>query len=199
MSVYSKMYHSTFIFSNDSIETHPDINIRKENLAPMISDVSKTTNYLPPEFIEKVITLAEFESVESAYRMKLYDRCLFLALQLLSVHPQNSYLVSMTGKVLIELYEAREKSTFWFYVPKFTHYYEDTELRMMNDFLNNLTNEEIGEIAYHFLNNQSNFNSEKEEHYVLLSRICGLTYREEVQKRVREAYRKKFEKGMFFR
>ncbi len=56
----------------------------------------------------------------------------------------------------------------------------------------------MGEVAFHFLNNQSHFNPEKEEHYYLLWKICSLTIRNQVKKRIKETYKTKFPGGRYY-
>lgn len=194
--VFSKKATSTLFFSNDSINSHPEIVARKAMLAGVITKKEGVQNYLPEEYIKSCAQIAAFESIESAYANKLYDRCLFLALQQFARDPRNTYLVSVITKVLIDLHNAKNDGTFQHVVPGYTSYYGD-ELRQVNNFLYNLTREEMGEIAFNFLNSQSNFNPENEEHYVLLWKVCTLTRREEVANKIRQTYLDRFGRGKF--
>lgn len=194
--VFSKKTTNTLFFSNDSINSHPEIVARKAMLASVITKKEGVLNYLPQEYIKGCAQIAAFESIESAYANKLYDRCLFLALQQFARDPRNTYLVSVITKVLIDLHNAKNDGTFHYVVPGYTSYYSD-ELRQVNNFLYNLTREEMGEIAFNFLNNQSNFNAENEEHYVLLWKVCTMTRREAVATRIRETYFDRFGRGKF--
>lgn len=194
--VFSKKPTNTLFFSNDSIISHPEIVARKAMLGSMITGKEGVQNYLPEEYIKGCSQIAAFESIESAYANKLYDRCLFLALQQFARDPGNTYLVSVITKVLIDLHDAKNDGTFQYIVPGYTSYYGD-ELRQVNNFLYNLTREEMGEIAFNFLNNQSNFNAGNEEHYVLLWKVCTTTRREAVAIRIRETYFDQFGRGKF--
>lgn len=195
LSIYSKKSDNTFIFSNDSIRSHPDIQIRKGALRGYVQKSEHPLNYQSPEFIRSVVEMAEFESVESTFMNRQYDRCLFHALQLLSVYPKNVYLITTISRVLTGLREARDDNMFMNFVPLYTSYYSD-QLRLVNNFLHNLTTRELGEVAYHFLNNQSNFNSNEEDHYYLLWKLSNLTYRPEVHEKIRQAYKAKFNKNI---
>ena len=84
-----------------------------------------------------------------------YDLSLYYALQLYNRYPENAYLVSRIGKILTDLYEVKNLPKFEDYVAKYTPNYCD-ELKLINSFLYNLTQQELGEIAFHFLNNDFN-------------------------------------------
>jgi Zn-dependent protease with chaperone function len=195
LSVYSKTYDNTLFFSNDSITSHPDISMRRQALTSFVSRTDRPLNYQSDADIAELATVAAFESVESAYFLRQFDRCLHQALRLWVTHPDDSYLVAIISKVLISLYPMDE-TTFSLYVPKYTGYY-NSELRLVNNFLNNLTREELADIAYNFLNSEKHFDDGNEEHYFLLWRLCDLTERKELQKRVKQVYTQKFGKGKF--
>jgi len=197
LSVYNRRATNTFFFITDSLKTHPDISIRKKKL---IEDFPPTdlvnSNLESDQPLDKVALVSKFESVESAYANKEFDLCLFYALSLKADFLRNKYLTTMICKVLLELFEARVSLTFHEYVPKRTVGYGE-DLRLVNTFLHNLELREMGEIAFHFLNTPSNFDSQTEEHYYLLWRICGLTERESVQKNIKASYKSNFPKGKY--
>ncbi|MFZ6010098.1 MAG: M48 family metallopeptidase [Bacteroidota bacterium] len=195
LNIFSRKDESTLIFSNDSINTHPDIFVRKAKIQSLLAKKDNPRNQRPDEFVRATIELASFEAVESAYDRKEYDRCMFLALELLARYPHNDYLITTVGRLLIDLIQFRNLNTFHFYVPRYTGTYSDA-LRTVNNFLYNLETNEMSEVAYHFLNNQSNFKEDVPAHYFLLWKVCGLTYRDEVQERIKQAYRTKFNKNI---
>lgn len=197
LSVYNRKATNTFFLINDSIKSHPDIAVRKKELLIDFppSDLINSIIEHDPSF-DKVVLVTLFESVESAYLNKEFDLCLFHALSLKADFPNNKYLTTMISKILVELFEARVSLTFYDYVPKRTAGYGE-DLRLVNTFLHNLELKEMGEIAFHFLNNQSNFDSQNEEHYFLLWRICRLTGRESVQKKIKVTYKSTFSKGKY--
>ena len=194
--VYSKKSSKTFIFDNDSISSHPDILMRKSILHEIITDTGRPLNYQPDDFVNGAIAIAEFESIESAFDTRQFDRCLFLALEQLQRYPHNSYLISVTSKVMLKIVESKEDGTFNWVVPAYTSMYSD-EFRQVNNFVHTISAEEGGEIVFHFLNNQSNFNPAVQDHYYLLWKACVLTKRTEVTQRVKQSYLKAFPKGMY--
>jgi Peptidase family M48 len=197
LSIYNRKATNTFFLINDSTKTHPDISIRKRKLINDFSPsdlINSTADSL--QSLDNVALVSKFESVESAYLNKEFDLCLFYALSLKADFRTNKYLTTMISKVLLELFEARVSLTFYDYVPKRTVGYGE-DFRLINTFLHNLELKEMGEIAFHFLNTPSNFDSQTEEHYYLLWQICGLTERESVQKNIKTTYKSSFPKGKY--
>jgi hypothetical protein len=194
--VFSKQFRNTFIFDNDSIRSHPDIMIRKGYLHGKIEDVDRPLNYQEDSFVNAAIAIAEFEAIESAYDTRQFDRCLFLGLESLLRYPHHQYLIGVVTRAMLAILEAKEDGSFNNIVPSYTSQYSE-ELRQVNNFVHNISSEETGEIAFHFLNNQSNFNRSNEEHYYLLWRICELTHRRDVSARIKQSYRSQFEHGRF--
>jgi Zn-dependent protease with chaperone function len=196
LSIYSERPTHTFFLSIDSLQSHPDIALRKTALRHMLGNDQAPLNYQPSGFVSSVIAIADFEVIESAFYTRQYDRCIHQALQLLSLYPDNAYLIGKIARVLIVLHEATMNHAFELFVPQYTFYYHE-EARKVNNFLYNLSPAEIAELAYHFLNNEGNFKEDHEEHYFLLWRISALTHRNNVQAKIKEVYRTRYPKGMF--
>jgi hypothetical protein len=195
LTVYSKEYTDTFLYAADSIETHPEINIRKKLLAPHIRRDGKSTTYQLPTFFNAVSEMAAFETVESAYKNKAYDLSLYYALQLHHRYPGNVYIISRMGGILNDLYEARNSDSFFQYVPRYTRNY-GAELKLINNFLHNLSQPELGELAYRFIHNPVNFNRDERNHYYLLWQISSLTSRDNVRVQTARDYRERFGSGI---
>jgi hypothetical protein len=190
LSAYSKKYMGTFLYAADSVETHPAIDLRKKVLAGYVKNAAHVA-VRSQEFAKTITEIAAFETVESAFRNKEYDLSLYHALQLLNRHPHNAYLVSRIGKIFTDLYVARSMNRFEHYVSRYTINYSD-ELKMINGLLYNLTQEELGEVAYHFLSNPLNLNKQERSHYYLLWKISDLTYRKDMREDLKSAFKQKF-------
>lgn len=192
LQVYSQKPGDTFLFSYDSLLSHPEIELRKQNLEGLINDGSGNVTVVMnrPRYCNAIVA-SEFQTVEAAYQRKQYDLCMFQILQLLNDYPNNAYLVSRAAKILIDTYEAKNENRLDQLVPRYTHDYGKSLLQV-NNFLCNISKEEAAEIAFHLLNNQSNFNAADPSHYYLLSEICDLTLRDQVKKKVKLAYAAKF-------
>ncbi len=192
LGIYS-MKPSSLVFNDDSLLTHPDIDNRVAKLANYHTErYAGSENIQSLDLMAIAKKMAQFETVESAFFSRRYDVGLYEALQLKSIYPANRYLTSVIGKILINLYENFD--FLGMYVPKFTGEYSE-ELRMVNNFLHNLTKQELGEVAFHFLNNKQNFNMRDDEHYYLLWKVCDLTSKNEVKIKIKESYQAKFPGG----
>jgi predicted Zn-dependent protease len=192
LSIYSRKGES-FLYSNDSLQSHPEMKVRKEALESYFTGYDNENRFLSASFVDAVTTLAEFETVESAYRNKDFDWCLYHALFMLRKFPNHPYLISRIGKVLIKLYETRKDNSgeFFVYVSQYTVYYGKVA-KLINNMLHNLTTNELGEMAFYFLNNPDHFNENDKSHYYLLWRVSELTYRNDVRDEMRKAFKEKF-------
>ena len=193
---FNKKPSMALIYRVDSLITHPEIEERKEKLSTFIKTNHPVTAKNNVEYLNRVIRMAEFESVESAFYLRKYDQCIYKALQLKRQYPKNDYLVTTIAKVLLSLYHARSWGQFSFYVQPYTGYYHK-ELRQLNNFLYNLSTNEIAEVAFYFLDNKKNFNKNNQSHYYLLWEIAGVTGRKEVQKKIKSTYRTLFPDGKY--
>lgn len=191
LTVYSKKYMGTFLYSPDSIESHPTITLRKQVLSTYLKNQKGDVFLQPSAFVNQVTEIASFETVESAYKNKEYDLALYHALQLYTRYPKNSYIVSRIGKILSDLYEARNSGRFDDYVARYTPNY-CAELKLINSFLYNLTQQELGDVAFHFLTNRSHFNLQEKSHYYLLWKVSSLTHRNDLIAKTSEEYKSRF-------
>jgi Zn-dependent protease with chaperone function len=194
LSIYNRQPGNIFMLSIDSIQTHPELELRRNVLRANLTPAD-TSGIITDPFLARIITLAEFQTVEAAYRTRQYDLGLFQVLQLLTIYPGNRYLISRSGKMLIDLCNAKELKAVEVYVSKYTVNYS-TRLRQVNNFLFNMTRDETAEVAFHFINNQTNFNDDDPSHYYLLWKICDLTYRNQLKEKIENAYKTRFHKSL---
>ncbi|MEP6734346.1 MAG: M48 family metalloprotease [Chryseolinea sp.] len=192
LSVYSHRPADTFFFAYDSLLSHPEIEIRKTKFVTQIENFEVEHNEHRFDVLLKMaVQLAEFQTVEAAYQTRQYDIALFQILQLQKAYPANPYLVSRSAKLMMDLFDAKNENTITDYVAKHTSNYGQ-QLKEVNNLLYNISKEEAIEIAFHIVNNQSNFNRTERSHYYLLWQICRLTQRDQVKKRIEQAYESKF-------
>jgi predicted Zn-dependent protease len=190
LTVFSKKYMGTFLYSADSIETHPSIDLRKQLLSQYISQSDRNDDR-GSELSNAIGEMAAFETVESAYKNGEYDLCLYHALQLYTRYPNNSYLVSRIGKVMIDLYEAKDTERFYSYVAKYTLNCSD-ELKLINAFLYNLSQKEMGELTYRFMHNSVGMSIHEKDHYYILWKISSLTHNDAAVKSTSSAFKERF-------
>lgn len=196
LGVYNKKPTKAFVFDVDSIQTHPDFKIRKTKLKTFMDTTMVDNIMVDTSSIKLVIKTSEFEAIESAYISHRLDVALFLALELKSIYPKNGFINIMIIKIFIDLFNAHENQTLGFFVPKFTGGYHE-ELRMVNNFLNNVSKKELIEIAFHFMNQRTNFNQNNQEHYYLLWKIARMSKRFSFQEKILSAYLEKFPEGKY--
>jgi predicted Zn-dependent protease len=194
MSLYTNRRENVLFFSRDSLRTHPDITRRQEWLRKKLTPDDSPFNKRPTPYVDEIISLAQFEDLHVAYKLQRFDYAMLMALQLKVDYPQNAYLTSMITKIFIDIHALKGVYNDQTFRLGYVSYYGD-ELKLINAFQFNLSQEEVGEIAFNFLNNQKNFNASDPEHYYLLWKICELTKRETVQARVKESFVKNFDKA----
>lgn len=192
LSVYGHRPADTFFFAYDSLLSHPEIEIRKTKFITQIEDYEVDhSEHRFDNLLKLAVQFAEFQTVEAAYQTRQYDMALFQILQLQKLYPANPYLVSRSAKLLIDLFDAKNENKITDYVAKYTSNYGG-QLKEVNNLLYNLSKEEAVEIAFHIVNNQSNFNRTDRSHYYLLWQICRLSQRDQVKQRIEQAYESKF-------
>ncbi|MEJ0031202.1 MAG: M48 family metalloprotease [Bacteroidota bacterium] len=193
LSLFDKAPGDTF-FSNDSLETHPGLPLRRQALNQSIG----TRDLMLPESSTSFFPDADLENIQSAIHQKKHDHALMLAITMLPHQPEHSaYLKSVITSILADVYQARGTPLFGSYVSAYTAGY-GKELKQVNAFLNNIHKPELGELAFDFMNRKGNFDPAVEVHYYQLWRICNLTGRDEVKDKVKKVYREKFGKGEYY-
>lgn len=193
LSVFSNE-RSSYLWERDSVHSHPAYQMRKDRLVQYPVEDGEGVMAEQSQF-EDVAARAEFEAMENAFLFRQYDRAMFSALQLINRYPDNTYLVSRIGVMLINMFGAETPEHISPYVSRYTANYSE-ELRLVNNFLLNLTHREIGEVAYHFLKNPEFFDSETKSHYYLRWKICELTYRIEERDKIRKEFKAKFDENI---
>jgi len=196
LGIFRKTRESDFMADSDSLKSHPEIERRKKALERVLQIKERAPSDLYPDTsIDAALTVAEFESVECAFAAHHYDLSLYYAIQLLNRYPGNTYIINRIGRILIDLHQARDEQAFQNYVPQTTATYSE-ELRLMNNFLNNMSTKELGEVAYHFLDNGEHFNPNAPSHYYLLAQICDTTYRYDRAQDIKRKFKERFGKSI---
>lgn len=187
-----------FIYSRDSLRSHPDIELRQKWLTPSVAhEDARPVNKHDPQLINDAIARGEFEYLHTVFLVGSYDCALTMALQLKARYNSNSYLVTIISKIFLAVFP-QDPVTLSGPRSRYPYFpYDDVEELFVNAFLHNLDREEAYEVAFNFLNNQDNFNRDFPEHYYLLWKICGLTDRTTVQARVLENFKATFSKEKY--
>jgi Zn-dependent protease with chaperone function len=195
LKVYSKKLENSFLFNLDSLSSHPAIPLRKKTLESYFERDANVEGP-PKSLVDSTIRIAEFETVESAFVSREYERCMLQSLTLFQKYPENSYLTARISGVLLQLLVAKPDNMMQLFVRETTAGYSD-ELRLINNFLYNISTKETGEIAFHFLSNPKNFDPDNKDHYYILWKLCELTYRHDVQNEIAKKYRDRFNRAIY--
>jgi Zn-dependent protease with chaperone function len=192
LTMYTRRPEDTYLFSVDSLQSHPDVLLRQKTLLEYLPSNAPQAEYPSPE-VRHTIALAAFVSLEAGYDFKRMDHALLRALELKQKYPRNVFVTSSIARILIKLYRWKDYSEQMFraHVPTYVAFY-GAELQSVNTFLNNLTLQELGELGFQFLNNKDNFNPACRDHYILLWHICDQTRRQPVATKVKDNYEKRF-------
>jgi len=183
--------NNIFIFSTDSIQSHPDIALRISKLSKALAPDYTPLNKRPKSHLTEVVEISQFEEVDLVFKARQRDHALLTALSLKHRYPRNSYLVSMISKILISFMDPEKRFVSSGAVPSIVSS-QGEELRMVSTFLYNLNDKDAGELAFHFLNSHDNFNSKVPEHYFFMYVICLATERPNVAQKVKESFKDHF-------
>lgn len=197
LSIYHRKAANTFLWSFDSLRSHPRMERRIQALSTFYPDTDTWTCdrvVAQPKAdslqMLRVARLMAFQSLEAAYTTAQYDIAFFHCMRLLQEYPADAYLVSRSATILLDLYHAKNDGDLSS-LARFTTNLGEGE-RLINNFLFNISKEELAELTYHFLNNRDNFDTGNKTHYYLLWQSCELTARVNVREKVETAYSSRF-------
>lgn len=201
LKVYYRKPANTFLWSFDSLRSHPQTEQRIQTLSNYQSDFDR----LPCDDISpshntdsdaglNISSLMALQSIEAAYQGSQYDIALYGILRRLKTHPGHPYLVMRTTRILVDMFHAKNERDVSM-LSQFTSNLNNSE-RLVNNLLFNLSKEEVAELAYHFINNRDNFDAGDRAHYYLLWETCGLTSRDQLKAKVAAAYTTRFKEDI---
>lgn len=185
---------NTYLFLNkDSLKTHPDIPLRIATLDQIAGVSSEKEVDLNDDYQERFKKLLDFEIVAATYRSVKYLPCLYYALKMTELYPEEIYFKKVVAHLLIDFYLMRKDHEFGKYIP--VKLEKPTWLTSYVDFLNNVRMSEFGELAYHYIQNRITFDPNDEELYFLLWKASSISNRNTVSDKVKNAYLKTFQEG----
>ncbi|MGC3943545.1 MAG: M48 family metalloprotease [Chryseolinea sp.] len=197
LKIYYRKPTSTFLWSFDSLRSHPQMDQRikmlegyEANSDRLPCDAAISANTTDSTMRANISSLMTFQSIEAAYQSSQYDIALYNLLLQLKTHPGHPYLVMRTTRILVDMFHAKNEGDASM-LSQFTSNLNNSE-RLVNNLLFNLSKEEVAELSYHFINNRGNFDVKNPAHYYLLWETCDLTSRDQVKAKVAAAYSKKF-------
>lgn len=177
----------THLLNNDSIETHPDIDIRIERIANKKSTAPASESTISQSISKR----SQLELISSFYKNGLYDFGIHTALQLKAATTSTSEIDFYISRMLYEITLAINDNRLPVYVRNSTFQYPP-ETRALNNFFYNLTVAEASEISY--LYTKKNFDPENPNHYRVLFKTHELTNRLSQNKSLKREFKKRFPK-----
>ncbi len=192
LRVYEKKPTSFFIFSLDSINSHPTYDLRISKLQNQIVAMQKVET--SPTLINAIRIKSAFASIEAARFQRKLDESLHRALQMFNQNIESTFARDMIAKNLFLVYKSKTDGTFTKMAAPFTGYYSE-ELRFINTYLYNINNKELAEVIYRFLKVNRLNDKESELYYALLSSSCNLSLRKREKKEVVKEYKLHYPKG----
>lgn len=197
LKVYHRKPANTYLWSFDSLRSHPQMERRIHELATYSTQLNTSEKgsmsgaQIASGRQAEMSTLMAFQSIEAAYQTSQYDIALFNLLRMLKAHSGDPYLVKRTTGILVDMVHAKNQGDLST-LSQFTSNLSESE-RLVNNFLFNMSKEEVAELAYHFINNRDNFDPSSPSHYYLLWETCDLTSRDQVKAKVAGAYNRRFD------
>lgn len=174
------------LLNNDSIETHPDLDLRVQRIIAETMNTAPRTSTPIPSNLKSV---SHNNLVDCFYETKFYDLGIHHALQLKAQADNKSYFDFEIGRMLYEIALAKNDKILPGVIRINIDHYPD-ETKALNYFLYNLTVAEAAEISYLYV--KKNFDPQNPDHYRVLHNILLITNRFSEDKELRKKFRKTF-------
>lgn len=184
-----------FFLPEDLMRTHPELQLRAAKILPKVEDKGQA-DFVPKSYMAGIRLASMEESALAAGRMRTLDLALHEVLFGLNELPHDPYYVTAMGRLLLRLATVIKDNLRVYYQAERTIGY-DARMLLANNFINNVTSDELAQLGYHFMNQKENFRAELEEHYFLLWQFCQLTDRPETMKAVRQEYLERYPDGVY--
>jgi Zn-dependent protease with chaperone function len=183
----------------DSLKTHPDCKIRIAKLEPKVKQLQKPGNrkfIVSEELFNKYSRDFDFEILDYCYRSNNLSRCLYFALEILSVEPGNLYAITKAGNCLNQFYINQKKHE----LNKITDLpgpFYDKKYNTLLRFIQNIRLADIASIAYYFmLQYETKFSADEDFLNAVIISKENAGKNEEKQKWI-TIYKQQFPKGKY--
>jgi len=142
---------------DDSLKTHPDCKVRIKTLTPLFEQLQlqggqqfvqnqQQFNQLQQQFA--------FEETNYCFTKKHISKSLFNTICLLEKHPDNAYLVTLTGKCFNELYE-KQKNHHLNNIVDLPSPFKEKNYNTLLEFISRLSLTDISSLGYNFMKRYS--------------------------------------------
>lgn len=182
----------------DSLKTHPDCIKRIALLKPFLKSNSGKKQFLQPEErFKKLLSISDFEMVETNCFFENYGQSLYIALKLLNIYPDNLYLKSKIGQSFFNIQEAQKNHTLGRYVPTASDNFSEDYNELLN-FIHNLRLSELQNIGFNYLLKNYN-NSDNEEYLFYLVKFSKINGNIELFSSTKDRYITNYPKGKYIK
>jgi Zn-dependent protease with chaperone function len=143
----------------DSLKTHPDCSTRIRLLQPL---AARYASAAPTKDVVNAQTFAllkhrfAYEIAAYSYEAQNYTRSLYYTLELFQAHPDDPYLITLTGKILNAMYAAQKQHTLS-KVTDLPSPYQTESYNQLLQFVQNLYRDDLAFLAYYFLKHKETF------------------------------------------
>ena len=173
-------------FSTDSLDTHPEIDVRVEMLR------NKSLDYNLNDSIEMGFHYYKYKAMFEVYFACLQyhqlDIALYTAIKLKNQFPDNTTSTSLVSTSLLQLYYYKRDQTNPAEFSYHYTYFMNDEQKMSNAFIKNIGADQLLALNYLFLNSKKNFIDGTHEHYKLLFDTAHLLELEELCHKIKWTY-----------
>ncbi|MEP2023680.1 MAG: M48 family metalloprotease [Reichenbachiella sp.] len=176
----------------DSITSHPEMSLRLDRLLDQIS-VHVYDSINTETDIAWLNKTSSFEIVNFSLKTNAYARGLYEALKMKYYYPDDKMISTLLAEVLIQIHDHKRDGLFDMYFSRYTIGYS-SDLRMVHNFIRNISYQEISGVAFNFLGQAKNFDILEPMHYKLLVSICERMGRTNQAKKIKYQYEAKFDR-----
>lgn len=142
-------------YHEDSLQSHPPIEVRIQNLKNYYTIDADTTTLEPSEDFYNVSTMVGSEVLPIFYYNEDYGSALYGVIRHLSNDTQNNYLRSWLGLLFSKIYDARKNYTLNRYIEAVDKRDTNASYQQFLSFIWQLNLKEIKTIADHYSKNSS--------------------------------------------
>jgi hypothetical protein len=137
----------------DSLKTHPDCKQRIAKLQPTVAQIiNSNPNKIEVDKIlfDSLKKVFAFEAIAFCYQAKNISRCLYLALELQQLYPNNVYVHTAIGNCLNLIYQKQKEHTLN-QVVSLPSPFQEKNYNTLLEFIQNLRLRDIAAISYSYL------------------------------------------------
>jgi predicted metal-dependent hydrolase len=183
----------------DSLKTHPDCSIRVSKLAGRVQQYYSSSSrafVVDEKLFRQLQSDFDYEIIDYCYRTDNVSRSLYYTLQMLQVQPDNTWLITNTGRCINKLFTAQKNHTLT-QITDLPSPYNEKNYNALLHFIQRVRLTDLGAISYYFLQAwQSGLLANEDFLAALIESKANFNKPEEKQQLI-ETYKKQFPAGKY--